>query len=49
LVNDQAVEAALPALAELAPAPNVATLVDELVLEVMEPLQAVPGAATVQV
>jgi hypothetical protein len=43
------VEAAFPALPELAPARNVATLVDELVLEVIDPLQAVPGAATVQV
>jgi hypothetical protein len=43
------VETALPALLELAPAPNVARLVDELVLEVIDPLQAVPGAATVQV
>jgi hypothetical protein len=49
LVNDQAVEAAVPALAELAPAPNVATLVEAVVLEVIDPLQPVPGAATVHV
>jgi hypothetical protein len=48
-VNDQTVEAELPALAELAPAPNVATLVEALVLDVWEPLQAVAGAAAVQV
>jgi hypothetical protein len=49
LVNDQAVDAAVPAFAELAPAPNVATLVEAVVLEVCEPLHAVPGVATVQV
>ena len=42
-------EAAFPAFAELAPAPKVATLVEAVVLEVSDPLQPVPGAATVQV
>jgi hypothetical protein len=49
LVNDQVVDAEFPALAELEPAPNVATLVEALVLEVCDPLQAVAGAAAVQV
>ena len=49
LVNDHAVEAEFPAFAELAPAPKVATLVDAVVLAVSDPLQPVPGAATVQV
>lgn len=48
-VKDHAVEAAVPAFAELAPAPKVATLVEVLVLAVCEPLQSVPGAATVHV
>ena len=42
-------EDAFPAFAELAPAPNVATLVEAVVLAVSDPLQPVPGAATVQV
>ena len=42
-------EAELPALDELAPAPNVDTLVEAVVLAVCEPLQAVAGAAPVQV
>jgi hypothetical protein len=49
IANDHAVDAAVPAFAELAPAPNVATLVEAVVLAVCEPLQPVPGAATVQV
>lgn len=48
-VNDHAVEAVLPAFAELAPAPNVATLVWAVVLAVIEPLHAVAGAAATQV
>jgi hypothetical protein len=48
-VSDQATDALLPALVELAPAPNVATLVAVLVLEVIDPEQAVPGELTVQV
>lgn len=48
-VRDHAVEALFPAFPELAPAPKVATLVEADVLAVCEPLQAVPGAATVQV
>jgi hypothetical protein len=43
------VEAEFPALDELAPAPNVDTLVEAVVLAVCEPLQAVAGAAPVHV
>jgi hypothetical protein len=48
-VRDQAVEALLPALVELAAAPKVATEVAELVEAVTVPVQAVPGELTVQV
>lgn len=48
-VRDHATEAEFPPLAELAPALNVATEVDDVVLAVGEPVQAVPGEATVQV
>lgn len=42
-------EALFPAFPEPAPAPNVATFVEAAVLDVREPLQPVPGDATVQV
>jgi hypothetical protein len=45
----QATEAELPASAELDPAPNVATGVDDVVDEFCEPAHGVPGADTVQV
>lgn len=38
----------MPAFAELAPAPKVATLVDAVVLAVNDPEQPVPGVDTVQ-
>jgi hypothetical protein len=49
LVRVHATEPEFPATAELAPAPNVATPVTDAVLEVCDPLQAVPGAAAVHV
>ena len=49
LASVQLTEAEFPARAELAPAPKVVTEVWAVVLEVCVPLQAVPGAAAVQV
>ena len=49
LVSIHANEAALPALAVPAPAPKAATGVETVVEAVCVPVQAVPGAATVQV
>jgi hypothetical protein len=43
------VDAEFPTLAELAPAPKVATLVEAVVLAVWAEPQPVPGAATVHV
>ena len=49
LVSVQAVDPVLPAFVECALAPKVATAVAAVVLDVCDPPQAVPGAATVQV
>jgi hypothetical protein len=49
LVKAQETDAAFPARLEWASAPNEPTEVDAVVEEVCEPVQAVPGAATVQV
>src|ERR1700720_459995 len=48
-VNPHTTEAELPAVAECASAPKVATDVAAVVLDVWVPLQPVPGDATVQV
>jgi len=49
LVSVQPTEPELPATAELAPAPNVATEVVDAVLDVCDPLQDVAGDETLQV